>query len=62
MFVVNGVLVVINYLFFFSVPPPPSYAAATSVTIPQSEEYDGPTTYAPQYNYYDWSQSAFSYN
>nr|CAB3223192.1 arrestin domain-containing protein 3-like [Phallusia mammillata] len=44
----------------FSVPAP-TYAAATAVTIPKSEENPEAVTFAPQYNYYDWSQTAFTY-
>nr|CAB3223182.1 arrestin domain-containing protein 3-like [Phallusia mammillata] len=43
--------------------PPPSYSAATAVNIETKATYEGTaTTFAPQYNYYDWSQSAFTYN
>nr|CAB3223210.1 arrestin domain-containing protein 3-like [Phallusia mammillata] len=41
--------------------PPPSYASAATVTIPKSDDNPQEQTYAPQYNYYDWSQPAFTY-
>ena len=47
--------------------PPPTYAAAIdgSVNIRESDDNKylmGQTTYTPQYAYYDWSQSAFTYS
>jgi len=46
--------------------PPPSYAAAIGDPVNIQDEDDnnylmGQTTYTPQYAYYDWSQSAFTY-
>ncbi|XP_039254402.2 arrestin domain-containing protein 3-like [Styela clava] len=45
------------------VPPPPSYVAATegSFTVVDDEYTRGDKTYTPQYTFYDWSQSAFTY-
>uniref|UniRef100_H2Y4Z2 Arrestin C-terminal-like domain-containing protein n=1 Tax=Ciona savignyi TaxID=51511 RepID=H2Y4Z2_CIOSA len=48
-------------------PPPPSYMAAVGGEVDIKDDDDnehmmGGTTFAPQYTYYDWSQSAFTYN
>ncbi|XP_039254091.2 arrestin domain-containing protein 17-like [Styela clava] len=49
-------------------PPPPSYAAATgeeayNIKDEDDNEYTmGETSYKPQYTYYDWNESAFTYN
>lgn len=48
-------------------PPPPSYTAAVGEAFNIKDEEDteytmGEATYAPQYTYYDWNQSAFTYN
>nr|XP_002129778.1 arrestin domain-containing protein 3-like [Ciona intestinalis] len=47
-------------------PPPPTYMAAVGGEVNIRDEDDnehivGGTSYAPQYTYYDWSQSAFTY-
>jgi len=48
-------------LSFLLTAPLASYAAAGSAVTVSKKGYDGPATYTPQYNYYDWSQSAFTY-
>ncbi|CAK8692197.1 unnamed protein product [Clavelina lepadiformis] len=47
-----------------SAPPPPTYTAATAVNVKTGENKDvmGEDTFAPQYAFYDWNQSAFQYN
>ena len=53
-------------LFFIFSAPPSSYAAASGNPVNIQDEDDnkylmGQTTFTPQYAYYDWSQSAFTY-
>lgn len=47
--------------------PPPSYAAATNEAFDITDEEDsehimGESSYVPQYTYYNWDESAFTYN
>lgn len=48
-------------------PPPPSYASATNYYSAPDQSISAanptlPNDTTPQSNYYDWSQSAFTYN
>lgn len=55
----------INFVFFKA--PPPSYSAAIGGGVNIKDDDDnnytmGDLSYTPQYTYYDWNQTAFSYN